>query len=267
MGFSIKEYTFSGDTDFDVNFTLGWASNSDIGCIKVGDPAVVVEFDWIGPSRVRVIDTDLEAGDTLRFYRTVSKSTLPVDLTQPNRLTREDIETVLLHSVYLMHEVLDGRVSGVADVSDVMLNTVSDLVSDAVENTDLLVSKRYPLIVHGSTAEELIFVSPVQLNSQVSEVVVSVGSYPLVDTTYELVGESGVFLQVELFSTGEYVVSTPDDEDYFSVPRGSVYLRAVDDNYYAGEIAIGINGVDTDVLSTTEDWPSFFEVYTGARDN
>lgn len=267
MGFSVNNYTFTGSYEFDLNFALGYAARSDVGCIKVGDPPEQLDFDWIGPARVRISGSSLQVGDTVRFYRTVSKNSLPVDLTQPNRLTREDVETAMLHSIYMVHEVLDGRIGSSTDVSEVVLSTVSDLVTRAVEDTDLLVSKRYPLVIHGSTNYPLLFSCPVDFRSSLSEVTITVEGFPGVPVQYELRSDTRTFMLVDIYPDGSYTVNTTDESEDFVVNKGPIRLLSPAGNYYDGEIAIGINGIDSDIISTTEDFPDFLVTYTTARDD
>lgn len=109
MGLSRNEFTYAGSDEFDLNFAMGYASQSDVSCYKVGDPPVDLEFDWLTANRVRLAaGHGLLSGDEIVFRRVVSKQSLPFDLGQPGDTTREALETVVTHTMYALHEVLDG---------------------------------------------------------------------------------------------------------------------------------------------------------------
>lgn len=110
MGLSVNEFTYAGDDEFDLNFALGYASQGDVTCYKKGTTPVDLDFDWLTSSRVRLTPGQgLTNGDEIVFRRTVSKQFLPVDLTQPGNVTRENLEEVAKHTMRAVHEVLDER--------------------------------------------------------------------------------------------------------------------------------------------------------------
>lgn len=112
MGLSVNKFTYSGTDEFDLNFALGYASRNDVTAYKSGDPNVDIDFDWLTDERVRLqAGHDLSNGDLVVFRRTVSKQTLPVDLTQPGEATRENLEEVARHTMRAVHEILDDRVA------------------------------------------------------------------------------------------------------------------------------------------------------------
>lgn len=114
MGLSVNEFTYAGDDEFDLNFALGYASQGDVTCYKKGDPIVDLDFDWVTSTRVRLqAGHGLQSGDELAFRRTVSKTSLPVDLSVPGNATRENLETLAAHFVYIAHELLDERTADV----------------------------------------------------------------------------------------------------------------------------------------------------------
>ena len=109
MSLSVNKFTYAGDNEFDLNFALGYTSQSDVTAYKPGDPIVDLDFDWLTDSRVRLVaGQGLINGDEIVFRRTVSKQQLPVDLLQPGKATRENLELLSKHIMYALHEVLDG---------------------------------------------------------------------------------------------------------------------------------------------------------------
>lgn len=150
MGLSVNEFIYEGDTDFDLNFALGYTSRSDVSCYKEGTIPVDVDFDWLTTNRVRVDTTDLEVGDTLVFRRTVSKVSLPVDLTAPSALTREAVQTAVLHSLYAFHELLDGRFGDLVEISDAVYGLVEEAVTVALNNFLFSADFKQDFVIHTS---------------------------------------------------------------------------------------------------------------------
>ena len=134
MGLSKNSFVFNGDTDFDLNFALGYTSKTDITAYKSGTPSQVISFEWLTDSQVRIDPTDLVSGDVIIFLRTVNKSDLPVDLGQPSKLTRENIKTALVHSLHAFHEILDGRFQDLTELDDALANQIEEGVSSAIKN-------------------------------------------------------------------------------------------------------------------------------------
>lgn len=240
MGLSMNTFLYSGSTDFDLNFALGYTSKSDVTCYKDGAIPVDVEFDWLTDSRVRVDDTHLSVGDTLVFRRTVSKTSLPVDLKQPSNLTRENVETAVLHSLYAFHELIDGRFGDLVEINDAIYGLVEEAVTFALSNFLFSAQFKQDFVIHSdlyepkavhwgsggfdiNTAEAYFTVinapaAPVELllyhNGQVVYAVnvQTDGSYT-VTTTAEVRTEAGAFTQgasSNMYSSGlEYVCVLP----------------------------------------------------------
>ena len=266
MGLSVNRFTYAGSTDFDLNFARGYNSQSDIECYFVREGTTVnVEFDWLTDTRVRVDDTDVELNEELIFTRTVSKESLPVDLTAPGNLTREAVSRVNDHLMYIMHEVLDGRVASFSYIEEISRESVADLITAAVENTDLLVEARYPMIIQGSLAGPIVSVVPKSVRSSLEEVSVSVRTYPTVPIEFILTDAVNDVLEITLYPDGTETVEVIGGGSDFTLNKGSLLLQQVSGNYYDGDIAVGVNGVDSDILSTTEDFPDFLVTYIAAR--
>lgn len=135
MGLSVNKFTYTGDNEFDLNFALGYTSAEDITAYVDSAVPFNIEFDWLTPSRVRIVKpAELQIGDTVVFSRTVSKTSLPVNLTQPGDMTRESVQAAVLHSLYAYHELLDGRVTGFPDVSDATLRAINEATETALAN-------------------------------------------------------------------------------------------------------------------------------------
>jgi hypothetical protein len=135
MGLSLNDFTFDGVNDaFDLNFALGYTARADVTCYRAGDMPMDIAFDWLTDSRVRIDMTDLTTGDSLVFARTVSKTTLPVDLTSGGSLTRENMTVAVTHSLHAMHELLDGRFGDVVEVGDAVYALVEVAVQAALTN-------------------------------------------------------------------------------------------------------------------------------------
>lgn len=135
MGLSVNRFTYTGNNEFDLNFALGYTSAGDISAYVDRATPFNLAFDWLTPSRVRLVPhADLQIGDTVVFSRTVSKTSLPVDLTQPGGMTRESVQAAVLHSMHAYHELLDGRVSGLLDVSDATLRSINRATETALAN-------------------------------------------------------------------------------------------------------------------------------------
>lgn len=134
MGLSVNKFIYAGDDEFDLNFALGYASRSDVTCYRDGAVPVNVTFDWLTDSRVRVDSSNLSEGDIVVFRRTVSKTALPVDLAQPGNLTRENVQTAVLHSLYAFHELLDGRFGELVEISDAVYGLINEAVSESLKN-------------------------------------------------------------------------------------------------------------------------------------
>lgn len=117
MGLSVNELTYAGADTFDLNFALGYISAEDVTAYTydaVNDPdaenPVDLTFDFNTETQVTLTaGHGLTIGDPVVFRRTVSKLTLPVDVTVEGDATRENLQKLFLYTVMALHEVLDGR--------------------------------------------------------------------------------------------------------------------------------------------------------------
>ncbi|WFG40843.1 hypothetical protein ParaKuw1_00010 [Paracoccus phage ParKuw1] len=134
MGLSVNEFTYAGDDEFNLNFALGYASQGDVSAyVKGTDPIEELTFDWLNNNKVRLTPGHgLTNGEVIVFRRTVSKQQLPVDLGQPGKATRENLQLLSTHIMYSLHEVLDGRIADSVLVEDVILQAVEDAVNAAL---------------------------------------------------------------------------------------------------------------------------------------
>lgn len=268
MGLSVNVFTYTGSDEFDLNFAMGYASQSDITCIQSGNPPTEYEFDWIGPSRVRLASGHgLQVGEEIKFYRTVSKTSLPVDLDAPGALTRETVEEVALHNAYMMHEILDGRIDDVTAVDQAIIDTINDSVDNAIQATTLLISQRYPVNVSGELDGVLNGVVPVDMQSNISEVTVVVANPPSVDVELLFENDSTLKFWVNVTAAGVATVTTSTVDGDFTLSTGAITATETSGNYVSGlEILVGINGVDLDYLSFTADHPDYLTIYMEAKE-
>ena len=111
MAHSYTRYTFNGSrTDYDLTFSGGFRVRNEVSAVKLGAPETPINFDWLSDTRVRINTSGLVSGDLIEFRRTVSKTSVPVNLLLPNNFTREAIVTAVTHTLQALQEVIDGRV-------------------------------------------------------------------------------------------------------------------------------------------------------------
>lgn len=128
MAHTINEFIYNGtQTDYDLSFSSGFRVRSNISAYKEGVPRVPLTFSWLTASRVRIVDTGLEQGDTIAFVRTVSKIESPINMLLPNNFTREAVVATVNHTLQALQEVLDGRVDS---FNGEFINLIESYVED-----------------------------------------------------------------------------------------------------------------------------------------
>lgn len=226
MGLSILKFDFGGDTDFDLNFALGYASKSDIDCYVNGEFPINVEFDWLTDSRVRIDTTNVQTGDEVVFTRTVNKSELPIDLTIDGNLTRENVETAVLHAVYAQHELLDGRFGDVVDASDLVFATVEAAVTNALRAFIFRSALKKDLVLHPSFTEDA------------TETYTSGGAFfNAEDVEVHLLTNPAVTTEFLIYNAGQVVFSVTFDSDGVELSRSTGQADLV-----SGSISSGVTG-------------------------
>lgn len=224
MGLSVNKFTYAGDNEFDLNFALGYSSRGDVTAYKPGDPIVDLDFDWLTDSRVRLESGQgLSNGDTVVFRRTVSKKRLPVDLRQPGKATRENLELLSRHIMYALHEVLDGRVSDSVLIEDVILQAVEDAVNAALASLSVSL-QQYEQLFFGFyntfDGQKEYIVSAVPATCQVDDIQVDVQTNPASDVEFLISNAGRVKAQVQITQDGTVTRSIPGGGTQFILTAG-----------------------------------------------
>lgn len=103
-----------GAQTFPVSFALGVGDRDNVKVYVVGEldgagDQLYRDFTWNSDSEILVTDA-LTVGDSVRIQRTVSKTTLVADYTQPGSATRENLQATATQSMMAIHEFIDGRI-------------------------------------------------------------------------------------------------------------------------------------------------------------
>ena len=250
MGLSVNAFIYAGVDEFDLNFAAGYASRTDVTCVKSGAVPENIEFDFLTDSRVRIDNTGVSAGDEIKFYRTVSKLSLPVDLSEPGNATRDALETNSLHALYVAHEILDGRFAAYTEVTSSVFEIVNSAVTGALQSAGLTVRYVYPL--QGTLNADTHYLPCSDHNAE--DVKVKVLSAPLVPQEWLFTGENGVVLSVTITPAGTHTVTT------YPVDSGKlITVRPV--NYQSGSAVFTYVGVLKDYLEFTTDALDFVQIY------
>lgn len=262
MGLSLNKFTFTGYDEFDLNFALGYASKSDVSAFIEKETPVNLVFDWVTDSRVRItVPAELEVGDTVVFARTVSKTILPVDLTQPGNLTREGVQTAILHSMYAYHEILDGRFGNLVELSDAMLNTINVAVETALENLLFIANfTSEKVFALNLSAEAPATYTSGGFTTIVENIGVFVEQPPSADIEVLLYNSGVLFYSFTVSTSGEVVVTYQKD---IELTKGSISSQVVGGNYSSGAsvvIALPIvNSAVVDLNAVLSDYVALFE--------
>ena len=115
MGYSINKYPYTGSSDFDLNFTLGYISRSDVFVyiedeLDSEDNQIFREFDWLTDNRVRV-QGDIADGSTVVLQRVVTKQGLALDFSVSGAVTRTSLEVGFKQLLMTVHELYDGALA------------------------------------------------------------------------------------------------------------------------------------------------------------
>ena len=115
--YTVKNYTYSGQATFAINFPLGILSRTHV-TIQVngavdgdGEPQNYTNFDWV--SDAEIIINGLETDDTIVIRRTVPKTQLLTAFGEGKDITRENMDDQAKQAIMVYHEVLDGRLQDV----------------------------------------------------------------------------------------------------------------------------------------------------------
>ena len=132
-----------GRTDYDLSFSGGYRARNDVSVVRLPNETSLVDapvqFSFLDTYRIRISEDNLVKGDVIEIRRTVDKILPPVDLNQPGNLTREAVDAVTEHTMYVCQELLDGRIDdwsmldGFAERLDATISIARASALEAVE--------------------------------------------------------------------------------------------------------------------------------------
>lgn len=262
MGLSLNKFTFTGGDEFDLNFALGYASASDVSAFIEKAVPVNLEFDWLTANRVRItVPPELAVGDTIVFARTVSKTTLPVDLTHPGNLTREGVQTAILHSMYAYHEILDGRFGDLVEVSDALLQTIDAATTTALENLLFLANfTSEKVFALNLTAESTATYTSGGFTVLTEDIGVFVEQPPETQIEVLLYNGGVIFYSFTVSPTGAVTVTYKRDNE---LTKGPITSQVVGGNYSSGAVVVIalpiVNSAVVDLNTEISDYVALFE--------
>lgn len=224
MGFSVNRFTYAGNDEFDLNFAQGYASRGDVTCYKEAEPPVNLSFDWLTDSRARLsAGHGLVNGDVVVFRRTVSKTTLPVDLGQPGKATRENLTLLSKHILYALHEVLDGRVADSLVVEDAVLQAVNTAVNDALAAISVSLQQFEQLFFgfyQTFDGQKEYIVTALPAVCEVDDIQVDVQTNPTAETEFLISNEGSVKATVTIAQDGTVTKAVPGGGTTFPIAAG-----------------------------------------------
>ena len=224
MGLSMNEFTYTGDDEFNLNFALGYTSRGDVTCYKKGNPPVDLSFDWLTDSRVRLTNGHgLVAGDKIVFRRTVTKQSLPVDLSEPGKATRESLMLLSRHVMHALHEVLDGRVADSLPVEEVVLQSVEGAVNNVLSTLSVALQQFEQLFfgfyqTYDDQKEYIVTALPASCD--VRDITVAVQANPTEVTEFLISNDGTVKATISIHPDGTVVKTVPGGGTMFSLTAG-----------------------------------------------
>ena len=114
MPFTRINYTYTDQTVFAVDFTLGYLSRSHVTC-RVNDEVdgsgnpLYRPLTWVTSGTVSVGGASLVSGDSLVFERTIPKGSVQHDYQDGALLIERNLDESFLQALMLAQEALDGR--------------------------------------------------------------------------------------------------------------------------------------------------------------
>lgn len=115
MSLSFDTQTYAGGVQtFPISFALGYGDRTNVQVYVVGEldgagDQLYRDFTWNSDSEI-LVTAALTVGDSVRLQRTVSKTTLVADYTQPGSATRQNLQATATQAMMAIHEFIDGRV-------------------------------------------------------------------------------------------------------------------------------------------------------------
>lgn len=139
MPFSRITYTYTDQTSFAVNFTLGYIDQTHVTA-RVNDEVdgsnepLYRTITWITSGTVS-ISGSLTSGDVIVFERTTPKDALQNDYQDDDILDEKNLDNSFKQALMVAHEALDGRLAVAADNRDMGNNRIVNL-ANAVDAQD-----------------------------------------------------------------------------------------------------------------------------------
>lgn len=157
MAFSRIVYTYSGQSSFALNFTLGYISQDHVTCRineevdGLGDPAYRT-LTWLTSNTVTIGGAALTNGDTITFDRTVPKDEVQHDYQDGALLIEDNLDESFLQAIMIAHEYLDGRIASFAVDLDMGNNKIINL-ADGVDDNDAANMSQINSVIGDATAQ------------------------------------------------------------------------------------------------------------------
>lgn len=139
MAFSRITHVYAGVNVFTVNFPLGYISQSQVTARVnnevdgLGDP-VYRTITWLTEGTISISGT-LTLGDEVELERTQDKTELQNNYADGSPITEANLDASFKQSIYLVHEVLDGRFDALSANLSMGTNRITNM-GDAVDATD-----------------------------------------------------------------------------------------------------------------------------------
>lgn len=261
MGFSVLTFTYKGSEDFDLNFSGGFTNRSDIKCYTAGEHPVEILFDWLTDSKVRIDSRNVVIGQDIVFTRTVSKTSLPVDYTAPGLTTRENIQTGLNHILYLVHEVLDGRIATYTQLSSDVQAVINAAVEAAIDKFRANAATKSEVVLYPTLTEQqdAITYTTGGLTLYPEEIGVFVNTPPSSDIEVLISNGAQVVATLNIDTLGAVQLHG----DAVTMSSGPVSISVVGGNYNSGTDIVVVlplySSVDVDFNTVVDNYITVFE--------
>lgn len=139
MAFSRITYPYTGQTNFAINFTLGYLDEDHVTCrvneeVDGSGNPVYRTLTFVSEGLVTVSGS-LTNGDTLVFERTTPKDALENDFQDDSVFNESNLDNSFKQALMIAHEALDGRFDALAANIDMGNNRITGL-ADPVDAQD-----------------------------------------------------------------------------------------------------------------------------------
>lgn len=266
MSHSIIKVPYDGSTtDYDLTFTLGYTSESQIDVHVEGDPPVSLPFDFIRDTRIRLTDTsELSVNDVIAITRTVTKEELAVDLTVPGSSTRDALQSNHLQLLYAVHELLDGRIGDAIDVDDLIIQQVQGAVELAIESFVFQTQFIDDVVLRPTlTSDEIVTYISNARTAAADDIDVYVENAPSVDIDVLVYNNASVVFSFTVNQAGNVINRSTAALD---LAPGSLRVDVSGSNYVSGaEVSIVIPTVQDLLVDFQPTFPDFVADFNTAR--